>query len=378
MTTAVRGTASRIRWQTSGPSAPSRRTSSKTTSGRLSPTMRIASSPVRASPTTAMSGSSSRDSRRPWRTTSWSSTTTIRIFDTVTTSLSIEGQRELSSDGDPGPRSPDDLEPAAGRLDAFTHLPEPEVPVPGSRRFRHAGGQADTVVGDADRGLVATDLDTDGRTSSARVFRDVDERLLQRLLEQVTSGRRQTRRVAAEVQLGRDPGELAEVLHEPLQPLGEGCLRQPLRREVTDELTDLGHHEAGVAADVLELRAQRRRRGDSVKAPVELETDRKGELAERVVQLVRDADPLVDAGRLGHLGVEAGVLERDGGVARRRSEDFDLFAREHPPHTVADREDADRSLVVEEGHREHGPDRHLDGPERLGSRRRHSRIGEEV
>src|SRR5206468_577415 len=136
MTTAVRGTASRIRWQTSGPSAPSRRTSSKTTSGRLSPTMRIASSPVRASPTTA---------------------------------------------------------------------------VPGSRRFRHAGGQADTVVGDADRGLVATDLDTDGRTSSARVFRNVDERLLQRLLEQVTSGRRQTRRVAAEVQLGRDPGELAEV-----------------------------------------------------------------------------------------------------------------------------------------------------------------------
>ena len=116
-----------------------------------------------------------------------------------------------------------------------------------------------------------------------------------------------------------------------------------------------------------------------MQAPVELEADREGQLTERVVQLVRDADPLAYADRLGHLGVQAGVLERHRGVIGRGPEHLDLFPLEHPPRPVADREDTDRGVVVEERDREHRPDRHRTGLEpAIGRRRRHCGVREEV
>src|SRR5881397_1797532 len=196
------------------------------------------------------------------------------------TSLSVETEGKCSPDDDSGAWTPDDLEPTAHGLDPLAHLPQPEVTPLGAGDFGGAGGQAHTVVDDFDRHEVAADLDVDGRTSGASVLRDVDERLLQRLLEDVPDCRRQARRITMKGELDHRPNELAEIVHEPLEPIREGRFRQPFRREVPDELTDLSHHQPGVAVDVLELRVERRRRADPMQAPVELEADREGQLTE--------------------------------------------------------------------------------------------------
>ena len=129
-------------------------------------------------------------------------------------------------------------------------------------------------------------------------------------------------------------------------------------------------------ADFLELGTDRGRREGPVQAPVELEPDREGELAEGVVQLVGDADALANPNGLGGLRVQASVLERHGRVVRRRPEHLDLFPLEHPARSVADGEDADRGVLVEERDREHRADRNLGG--RLTIRDRQAGTGEEI
>src|SRR5207249_6416836 len=104
----------------------------------------------------------------------------------------------------------------------------------------------------------------------------------------------------------------------------------------------------------------RRRRRSSMQAPVELESDRKGELTEGIVQLVRDPDTFADADRLGRLSVQTSVRERDRCVTRCCFEHLDLVRPEYPPRPVADRENPDRAVVVEERHREHRYDRRLE------------------
>src|SRR5262245_46982887 len=144
---------------------------------------------------------------------------------------------------------------------------------------------------------------------------------------------------------------------------------------MTDELTDLGHHEPGVVANLLELGVHRRRRG-AVQAPVELEPHREGELPQRIVQLVGDPDPLAHANGFGGLRVQASALEGHGGEVRRGPEYFDLFSLEYPRRPVADREDSDRHVVVEERYRQHRPDRNLATRRTRGARP--SRTGEEI
>src|SRR5882762_10282032 len=138
---------------------------------------------------------------------------------------------------------------------------------------------------------------------------------------------------------------------------------------MTDELADLRHHQAGVVTDFLELRIDRRRRRGPMQAPVELESDRKGQLPEGIVQLVRDPDALADSNRLGRLSMQTGVREGDRCVICRGPEHLDLALLEYPARPVADREDSDRTVIVEERDREHRWDRRLETGLAPGRRR---------
>src|SRR3546814_4664338 len=79
MMQAISGCLERISRHTSTPSPSGRRTSSTATFGVVAGMRPYASSAVPASPTTTMSPSASRSSRRPRRTTSWSSSRNTRV-----------------------------------------------------------------------------------------------------------------------------------------------------------------------------------------------------------------------------------------------------------------------------------------------------------
>ncbi len=78
ISTLMCGQRDRISRHASTPFPSGRRTSITTISGVSKPTRRMASSTEPASPTTVMSGSASSIAFTPWRTTSWSSTSSIR------------------------------------------------------------------------------------------------------------------------------------------------------------------------------------------------------------------------------------------------------------------------------------------------------------
>src|SRR4029077_2696668 len=112
--------------------------------------------------------------------------------------------------------------------------------------------------------------------------------------------------------------ELLEIEDEPLETARDARLGQAFGREVANQLTDLGHHQPGVVAKLFELRVDRRGAGRSMQTPVKLEPDRKRQLTECVVQVVRDPNAVVHAYRLGRLSVQARVLERERRVVCRR------------------------------------------------------------
>jgi len=149
-----------------------------------------------------------------------------------------------------------------------------------------------------------------------RVLGDVDECLLQGLLEHVDRGRSQARRIAAQLEVDRGLSHLPKIAQETLDALRGGYLVQIVRRQVADEPADLPHHETGVLPDLLELRIDGGGRVCPMQAPVELEPHRERELAQGVVQLVRDTGPLADADCLGRLGVQARGLGCDRGAVR--------------------------------------------------------------
>jgi hypothetical protein len=92
---------------------------------------------------------------------------------------------------------PDDVQATADTLDALSHVPQPEM-ARCADDLSAADRQPDAIVGDLDRHETAADLDPDTGVLGARVFRDVDERFLQGLLEDVSGHRRQALEVAVE------------------------------------------------------------------------------------------------------------------------------------------------------------------------------------
>ncbi len=109
----------------------------------------------------------------------------------------------------------------------------------------------------------------------------------------------------------------------------------------------------------MKLRVDRRGARRSMQTPVKLEPDRKRQLTECVVQFVRDPNALAHTYRLGRLSVQARVLEREGRVVGRRAKHLELLGLEYTAGAVADRQDSNRNVVVQERDCEHGADRGL-------------------
>src|SRR5215475_1702384 len=105
--------------------APGISTSSRMTSGRCSPASATASGPLAPSATTVNRGSVHSSSRRPWRKSVWSSTTTTR-----TTPSSVNeppGQRQPCLDRGPAAERAGDRQGPAEQLHPLSHRGHPDA-----------------------------------------------------------------------------------------------------------------------------------------------------------------------------------------------------------------------------------------------------------
>src|SRR5262249_28850852 len=145
------------------------------TSGSLSSTSVAASPPSEASPTTRMSSCRSRNSRRPRRTTSWSSAMTTRIGP-------AKLHLHLHCGSCTGFRV--DLERASERFDALAHRRQAETSRAGDRLL---GVEAAAVVGHSESRARVADVERKLHVSGTTVTKRVAKRLLrdaeQRLLD---------------------------------------------------------------------------------------------------------------------------------------------------------------------------------------------------
>src|SRR5262249_50222850 len=116
---------------------PGKRTSMMTRSGRWSRNSWIAASPVPASPTTSMSGSTLSEAERPMRTIKWSSTTRIRLGFRFFIGLRDSVQRHLNENFGPRAGLAVDFELGTHRLRPLAHIEQSKMPG-GERRNKAA------------------------------------------------------------------------------------------------------------------------------------------------------------------------------------------------------------------------------------------------
>src|SRR5215211_4071970 len=286
------------------------------TSGASRTAASIASSPSAASPATAIPSWSSRNARRPSRTTAWSSTTSTRIGSATA---------DLEPDGGSRAVRGADLERGAEPLRALLHRRQPEP-------ARADGGgirvEADAVVGDLEQQAPVTGLEDHGDVGRVRVAKRVLERLLGDP-EHLAVARRFGGDVAGDRQVDLAAPEPADELD---------VLSQRAREAVPLEVggPELEHERAQLVERLLRERLERRhlgaRRG---RVAVEQRRGRLGPqheteqlLADRVVEVEREPVPLGGDRQLARALVEARVRDRDRGVRGEESDQLLVLGAE--------------------------------------------------
>src|SRR3954447_7968830 len=316
----VAGQRARICLIASMPSSRGMTRSSRTTSGSVRATSSTASAPSAASPTTSTSSWSSRNVRRPWRTTAWSSASATRI---VTRACARSRRRQwsiydaLSSLACVQPHARPhvgrrvDAQGAAERAGALLHRRQAEPP---SAHLGRRRVEADAVVDHLEGEPAVAGVEGHVDPGGVRVAQRVVQRLLgdaEDVAVARPAGPRRARDLQGDV-LRVDAAQDADVL---AQRRGEPLVGERRRAQLVDQRAQLLHAGASELADPVELHP----RGGRVAVHqggrrLGGEDDPEQVLRHGVVQLAGHAVALLDDRELAAALVQARVLDRDRGV----------------------------------------------------------------
>ncbi len=281
--------------------------SSRTTSGAVRSTRSTASPPSTASPTTSMSSWSSRNVRRPWRTTAWSSAIATRMVTRADLEPHPRARRPAASRSSARRRAPSRAPPSrSARAAARASRPRPGRSRRRRRRPSGRGGRCDASSPTA--------------MWSASAWRTALWTASWAMRKTSPSVAPPGRGVAGDLE--RDvllvhPAQDAEVLAERR---GEALVGERGRTELEDERPQLLHAGARELLDALELDARgvgvavEERRGG-----IGGEHDAEEVLRHRVVQLAGDAVALLDDARARGCARRAGRSRSRSRRARRAS-----------------------------------------------------------
>ena len=206
--TRAAGAASRSRGSAATPSSRGIARSSSTTSGAARHASATAASPSAASPTTSTSSWRSRNVRRPWRTTAWSSAIRTRITPATSSRTRV-----------PSPTADSIVERPAELRRALLHRGQAE-PAP-AHRARRSTSKPQPVVGHAQHERPAAVLEPHLDVLGAGVA----QRVLQRLLRDPEHLRRRLARAAAAGRRASARSSCAETRRST-----STCLRSTLAR----------------------------------------------------------------------------------------------------------------------------------------------------
>src|SRR5438105_3954450 len=292
-------------------------TSITTTSGRSASTCSTAAWPFSASPTTSMSGRTSRKSRRPWRTTAWSSAMRTRI---ASVNLDLHRNRR------PGPGRGRHREDAADRLGPLAHRDQAQSPP----RLNTFGVEADAVVLHGHDQALAGGAQPHVDVLGVAVLERVRRRLLrdaEDLALDIDAGRTPSRSVDLELDLV--PVDAPEHVDVLLERDGKAVRRDVRRAQLEDQRAHLCHRRADELADLHQLLLGTLRiRLDEQCGRVGGERDAEEGLVDGVVELACEPVPLLDHRELTAPLVEPRVVDRDCGMGGERLDQLEVGVAE--------------------------------------------------
>ena len=287
--------------------------SSRITSGSVRAAASTAASPSPASATTSMSSWRSRNVRRPWRTTAWSSASRTRITrgppgGSWCPRRAIEVDRQRAAE--------------LGRALLHRRQPEPLAAHLGALRV-----EAAAVVGDGQHvPPSSTDLDAAWRPSGGSRCRAPPGRCAGSGSRTSGAKRGTSRDLQHDRLAGHAPQHLDVLAQHGREPFG----LQRAGPQLEDDRAQLLHRAAGELATPAELgrravavaREQRLRRLGRQRDPEQ-------PLGDAVVQLAREPVALLDDAQLARALVQAGVLDRDRRVGGQQLDQLLVGDGEH-------------------------------------------------
>src|SRR5581483_3457105 len=208
----------------SAPLMPGRRRSMMTTVGRCLRKAASAASPVPASATTSISGSTFREAESPIRTMKWSSTTRIRIGFEVFIRDWRFVERNVYCDGRPVSWLALDLESGSHRLGPLAHIQQTKV----SDAGYFAGREALAIVTDAETDASRAIIELYSNMPSLAVLYGIGNSFLANAKQVHLDRTRQTCGFATDLYLGFDLTVGRERLHNFSQSRNQAAILQQM------------------------------------------------------------------------------------------------------------------------------------------------------
>src|SRR5581483_4530226 len=294
-----------------------------------------AASPLPASATTSISGSTFREAESPIRTMKWSSTTRIRIGFEVFIRERRFVERNVYCDGRPVSWLALDLESGSHRLSPLAHIQQTKV----SDAGYFAGREALAIVTDAETDASRAINELYPNLLSLAVLYGIGNSFLANAKQVHLDRTRQTCGFATDLYFGFDLTVGRERLHNFSQSRNQAAILQQMTAYVPDGAAGLHHAVAAhPAGSVQRLARNARRFLKTIGGKIELHGDAREFLFERVVEFTGDAVAFCkDRATAQLLTDDCHLLAQTATKYHYPSDDQQKYRRRDPekPHRVA-------------------------------------------